>query len=63
MTHQKSPRSSRHGIARRLSHLTPIPDEATVRTVLSDLRQELEQVEYMIRVLEWASSRPLASRP
>jgi|GEM_PF-5641816 len=63
MPQLKSPRSSRHGIVKRLSRITkPHPDAASVRATLSDLRQELEQVERMIRVLEWASTPPLASR-
>lgn len=63
MTHLKSPRSSRHGIVERLSRFTqPFPDEESVKTTLTDLRQELEQVEHMIRVLEWASTPPVAAR-
>ena len=64
MTHPKSPRhSSRHGIAKRLSRFArPSADEASLKTTLADLRQELEQVERMIRVLEWASTPPLAAR-
>lgn len=63
MTHLKSPHSSRHGIVKRLSRITkPLPDDASVKMTLSDLRQELEQVEHMIRVLEWASTPPVAAR-
>jgi hypothetical protein len=64
MTHPKSPCLSRHGIVkRRLSRFTgPVPDEASVRSRLSDLRQELEQVERMIKVLEWVSTPPMATR-
>jgi hypothetical protein len=63
MTQPKSPRSSRHGIVKRLSRFTgPFPDDTSVRSRLSDLRQELEQVERMIKVLEWASTQPMATR-
>ncbi|MBI1356041.1 MAG: hypothetical protein GC160_17000 [Acidobacteria bacterium] len=61
MTNLKSPRLKRHRIAQRLSRLTRnAPDAASVRTTLADLRQELEQVNRMIRVLEWASAQPLS---
>lgn len=63
MPHLQSPRSSHRGIVKRLSRSTnSLPDEASVKTTLSDLRQELEQVEHLIRVLEWASTPPVSAR-
>ncbi len=64
MTHPKSPRSSRHGIVkRRLSRFSdPFRDKASVRSRLSELRRELEQVERVIKVLEWAATQPMATR-
>lgn len=63
MTQPNTSRVPRHGVVKRLSRVAkPFPDDASVKTKLSDLRHELEQVERMIRVLEWASTPPPASR-
>lgn len=63
MTHLKSPRSSRHGTVMRLSGITrTCPDETSAKAKLSDLRYELEEVEQMIRLLEWASTPPTPNR-
>ncbi len=37
-------------------------DEVSFRTTLADLKADLEQVNRMIRVLEWAAARPRAGK-
>ena len=49
--------------SRRLRRLAGIQmlaghDDLSLRSTLADLKAELEQVDRMIRVLEWAAARP-----
>lgn len=38
------------------------PDRAAIQSRLNELRHELDQVNRMIRVLEWARDKPAATR-